>query len=236
MMSPVIRLWSEYPGTRVSLHPASADGEVPAQEHELVREDRVEPVAAGPDVEVVARVVPDLGAGRRGRLGGRPAAGRCGRSRRSGRAPGSAADLACRAGPVRAELEADRGVDLVAPGGAGDREVGLVVAGQGERAEPRRGGPRSASVTGSPPRSEETRLRKPAAVERRIARRRVVLQRQQAGGPSRRPAAPARRPRRRRRGPPRRRARGRRPADTPQSTSRRPSTPGSRAAAAIAAR
>ncbi len=127
--------------------------------------DGVEPVAAGPDVEVVARVVPDLGAAGRRRPWRRRAAGRCGRSRRSARAAGSAgAWRACPGGGRRARGRRRRRSRCAR---SARRSRGRTRSGRAGSARPSSPGRATTGIiTGSPRR---TRLRTPAAVERSIA-------------------------------------------------------------------
>ena len=154
--------------------------------------------------------------------------GRCGRSRRSAPASGQRSVLGVLGRPVAAELQADRGVDLVAPGRPGDREVGLVVAGQGQRADlAGAGDDRHHHRLAAADAGDAGCGRRPRS-SGAIARRRVVLHREPARGHPVDQRGQRRRPRRRRRGraaaastwPP--------ASETPHSTSRPRSTPGSR--------
>ncbi len=232
MVSSDIRLRSEI--AKGHRRVGSASGEVAAEEVELVGEDGLEPVAAGPDVEVVAGVVADLGAAGLGGLGGgvrRGAAVEVGDldEQRAAQVPSPA----CRGGGCRARCRPRRRSRCAR---SGRRSRGRTRSGRAARARrPRRAGRRSASARAHGRAATATRLRTPAAVERRIARGGWCFSASRRR-PGRRRAGSATRRRRRRRGPLRRRARGRRTARRPTARAGEASTPGSRAAAAIAAR
>ena len=173
----------------------------------------VEPVLAGPDVEVVARVVPHLrpAAERRLRRGVRRRAAvevRDLHEQRAAQVPGRAA------GPLPAELEADRGVQLVDPRRAGDREVVLVGALERQRGDVARACRRAASSPAAGPagwpRGCGARRPSTAAAPRRSGSPARAGRRR-----GRRPAASARPPRRRRPARRPRSARGRRPGTRP---------------------